>query len=167
MPTREEPACRDSGEARPRATAAVSSIILACLGLQILAITRLLSPPQAWKDRYGVRWLKPSAIWPFIDYPMYAESHREGETLPASEVVATADDGSEVRILPEDRTVDPRPGGVIVALILGDRARADAYCEAWRTLHGRRLVSLRLEPHLLELTRDGFVPAVGRISDSR
>ena len=167
MPTREEPACRDSGEERPRATAAVTSIILVCLGLQVLAITRLLSPPQAWRDRYGVRWLKPSAIWPFIDYPMYAESHREGETLAASKVVATADDGSEVRILPEDRTVDPPPGALIVALILGDRPRADAYCESWRALHGHRLVSLRLEPHPLELTRDGFVPAVPRADDSR
>jgi hypothetical protein len=65
----------------------ISLVIVAVLVLQAAA---LVSRPGKWS-------------WPFIDYPMYAHSHQEGERIPAKHsVVATTADGREVAITPED-----------------------------------------------------------------
>jgi hypothetical protein len=58
------------------------------LGFQALAVL----------SRSG-RWL-----WPFMDYPMYAGSHREGERIPARHTVyAITEDGREIPM--NERTI--------------------------------------------------------------
>jgi hypothetical protein len=60
---------------------------VAVLSLQFFA---LASRPGKWS-------------WPFTDYPMYAQSHQEGERIPARHfVAATTADGQEIAITPED-----------------------------------------------------------------
>jgi hypothetical protein len=137
----------------------VSLVVLACLSLQSVVISRLLWSPRRLAGVYDTHWVPPSAFWPFVDYPMYAEAHHAGEALPAFQVVATTEDGAEVVFRPEDRSIGPRTSGLVIAMIQGNRSRTEHYCEEYRLRYGRRLASLRLEEHRLELTRAGFVAA--------
>jgi hypothetical protein len=69
----------------------ISAVIVAVLGLQAFAVV----------GRSG-KW-----TWPFTDYPMYAESHQEGERISAKHFVfATTADGREVEITPESLGVN-------------------------------------------------------------
>ena len=65
----------------------ISLVIVAVLSLQFFA---LVSRPGKWS-------------WPFTDYPMYAQSHQEGERIPARHLVAaTTADGQQMAVTPED-----------------------------------------------------------------
>jgi len=65
----------------------ISCVIIVALGLQIVAV---VSRPGKW-------------LWPFTDYPMYAQSHQERERIPAKHLVTglTAD-GQEIPITFKD-----------------------------------------------------------------
>jgi hypothetical protein len=65
----------------------ISCVIVIVLGLQLLA---LIVRPGEW-------------TWPFIDYPMYSNSHQEGERIPSIyTVTATTKDGQVLEITPAD-----------------------------------------------------------------
>jgi hypothetical protein len=69
----------------------ISVVIVAVLGLQVFAVVA----------RSG-KW-----TWPFTDYPMYAQSHQEGERIPAKHFVfARTADGREVEVTPENLGVN-------------------------------------------------------------
>lgn len=69
----------------------ISVIIVLVLGLQTFAIVA----------RSG-KW-----TWPFTDYPMYAQSHQEGERISAKHFVfARTADGQEIEITPENLGVN-------------------------------------------------------------
>lgn len=72
---------------RQPAMFAASCVIVGTLALQVGATFARL---DAW-------------TWPFMDYPMYAQSHHEGErVLPGPVVYAEFADGGEVRLEPAD-----------------------------------------------------------------
>jgi hypothetical protein len=167
MPSSTGEGLRGMGRVRSIAIPAVSLVILTCLGLQILVISRISWAPSSFSRLYDVHWVRPSASWPFVDYPMYSEAHHEGERLSTHQVVATADDGREVILRPEDRTIVPRTSALLIPLILQDRKRVDRYCEAYRRRNGRTLIAFRLDEHPLELTRKGLVPLPQEGTDVR
>jgi hypothetical protein len=69
----------------------ISAVIVAVLGFQVFAVVA----------RSG-KW-----TWPFTDYPMYAQSHQEGERISAKHFVfAITADGQEVEITSENLGVN-------------------------------------------------------------
>jgi hypothetical protein len=84
--------------------------------------------------------------WPIIDYPMYSESHFEGDEIPRMAVVAIRDNAEEIDLRPEDigggywyfqvfaRAVTRAEGAVI-----RDIART------YEARHNMRLAALRVE----------------------
>jgi hypothetical protein len=74
---------------RSRAAALISGVILGCLGIQ--AWITILTPVGPFK-----------ATWPFVNYGMYCQAHREGDLIPKRVIMGLREDGSEVIITPED-----------------------------------------------------------------
>jgi hypothetical protein len=67
----------------------ISVLIVACLGIQ--ALITVLTPVGPFK-----------ATWPFVNYGMYCQAHREGDLIPKRVILGERQDGSEVIITPED-----------------------------------------------------------------
>ena len=58
-----------------------SVLIAISLALQGVATSRLLCPPSSLPALAPLRIACPPALWPFTDYPMFSEPHREGDSL--------------------------------------------------------------------------------------
>lgn len=65
--------------ARTRVVA--TGLIVASVGLQLLATTRMLCPPRAIPSLARLRIACAPRLWPFVDYPMFSAPHRRGSTL--------------------------------------------------------------------------------------
>jgi hypothetical protein len=124
------------------AMALVSLAIVTVLALQAAAVVR--------RHHMG---------WPFIDYPMYSESHREGERVAAlRSVYATLADGSEVLLAPEDLGLGHFwlfRLWVEAPLLKRKGAELDFVRDAYREHRGGDIVALRIEDYPVIVTREG------------
>jgi hypothetical protein len=97
--------------------------------------------------------------WPFTDYPMYSQSHKEGERVQARRYVyATLADGSEVPLTPEDLGLGHFwlfTLWVEAPLLKQERAELEFVREAYREQRGGEIVALRIEDHPVIVTREG------------
>jgi hypothetical protein len=99
-----------AADRRAPARVAVSMMIGALLALQAwqtFPIARWLIAPDARGWRGALRWW-PEAPWlyPFIDYPMYAQARERGEATLEPRVRATLEDGSGLDVGPADLGLD-------------------------------------------------------------
>jgi hypothetical protein len=74
---------------RSRAAILISVLILACLGIQ--ALITIFTPMGPFK-----------ATWPFVNYGMYNQAHREGDLIPNRAILGEREDGIERLITPDD-----------------------------------------------------------------
>jgi hypothetical protein len=122
--------------------ALASMAIVVVLALQSLAVAR--------RHHMG---------WPFIDYPMYSESHQEGERVAARRYVyATLADGRDVLLAPEDLGLGHFwlfRLWVEAPLLDADRAGLEFVPDAYREQRGGDIVALRIEDHPVIVTREG------------
>jgi hypothetical protein len=75
-----------------RTAGLISALILACLGIQgiiSVALVPALHGPV-------------KTTWPFVNYGMYYQAHREGDLIPKRVVVGVRKDGTQVTITPGD-----------------------------------------------------------------
>lgn len=56
-------------------------LLVLSLLLQGVATSRLLCPPNSLPSLAPLRIACPPLLWPFTDYPMFSEPHREGDSL--------------------------------------------------------------------------------------
>jgi hypothetical protein len=75
---------------RPRGAGLISALIVTCLGIQAL-ITVVLMPIALVKT-----------TWPFVNYGLYTQAHREGDHIPNRVILGEREAGSEVLITPDD-----------------------------------------------------------------
>ena len=136
---------------------AVTALIVALLGLQMLTASRLLCPPKVFSGLSGMRVCCPPLAWPFLDYPMFSEAHYAGESVEHFFATGTLADGTALQLQPGDRRSRLEPRRVVAALIDGDEAALRRFAGEFRDEHGIRLVELRLQVEDLTLSRDGFV----------
>lgn len=124
----------------------VSVAIVMVLSLQVVAVVR-----------------RHAMGWPFIDYPMYSSSHREGERVDALySTYATLADGSEVLLAPDDvglRDFWLFRLWVEQPLLGGRRDELRFLVDAYRAARGGTIVALRIEDYPVIVTRSGAQPA--------
>jgi hypothetical protein len=77
------------GSDSPTARGPISLLILSCLGIQSLLTIVLL--PIGFK-----------ATWPFVNYTLYTQAHRDGDPIPNQVILGEREDGSKVVITPND-----------------------------------------------------------------
>jgi hypothetical protein len=137
--------------ARRRASLAIAALI----GAQLLAISRVPCPPRD-SGLPLPRVACAPYLWPFLDYPMFAEAHREGEVVPRDTALALFAEGGELRLAPGDGGERPSSHDVVEALRTRDLAAVRRLGDELGARVGARVVELRLERELLVLTRAGF-----------
>jgi hypothetical protein len=74
-----------------RARGVISMLIIACLAIQgviSIALVPIHGPVKT--------------TWPFVNYGMYYQAHREGDLIPKRVVVGVRKDGTQVTITPGD-----------------------------------------------------------------
>jgi hypothetical protein len=161
----------------------VSIVIIAILGAQSLVVLfPLWSPsinvffdtgPLTFKHMKG-------RLWPFIDYPMYSQIHREGDRLDVYyPVFAAFEDETEKQLAPNDLGLSlfkyqdvfvsaifcAATGALPIARRECKPAEGDRVKELLRDYQGRvgqRVVRLRVEDYPLIFTKDGPVKAPAR-----
>ena len=146
------------------ARASASALILAVLGLQGLAVARILCPPRAWVGLSGLRVGCAPLLFPFLDYPMFNEAHRAGDTIEAYAVIVELEDGAELRLRPEEQGARPAATRLVAALLERDREGVRRFCDDYQRLHAARVVACRLEKRKWVLTRRGFEPKPSELS---
>jgi hypothetical protein len=133
-----------------------SLVILFFLLFQAAATFRVLCPPESLDALASLRVACAPKLWPFLDYPMYADSHQAGETINRFQVVGTLKDSKEVVISPEDLGMNFwlfQP--FVHALGQGDIAEIKRYAAQYESRQGVELVQLRLETRPAVMTRQG------------
>ncbi len=133
------------------------AFITATLTLQVLAGFKLLSPPRQLEPLQPLRLVPAPALWPFLDYNMYARAWPEGRTIEQPRLVARLADGTRHVITPEDAGllfrelrddyVNPLRGGQI--------AVAPALARRLREQGGLDPVAIAVEVTPLIVHRDG------------
>lgn len=143
----------------PRLAAArrlATAVIGLSLGLQALAISRLLTPPRAWDPSLLPR-LGRARLWPFLDYPMFREVHRAGEELAREVAVARLADGRALRFEPGPGERGLEAGALVGALVRDERDRALAVLARLVPSDDfERIETLHVERERLRLGREGF-----------
>ena len=134
----------------------VSLAILFFLLFQAIASFRVLCPPESLSSLASLRAACSPALWPFLDYPMYADPHHPGEVINRFQVVGTLQDSKEVVITPEDLGMSfwlfQR---FVYALGQGEEMEISRYAALYESRQGGELVRLRLENRPVVLTRQG------------
>jgi hypothetical protein len=74
-----------------RTATLISGLILASLGIQGF-ISIVLLPLHGWVK----------TTWPFVNYGMFTQTHREGDVIPKRVIIGVREDGSQVMITPDD-----------------------------------------------------------------
>jgi hypothetical protein len=118
----------------PRSHAAIliSGLIFGCLGIQ--ALITILTPVGPFK-----------ATWPFVNYGMYCQAHREGDIIPRRVVMGVRKDGTQVLITPEDLGWSNWFYQLLASAILNqDRTVANSFLSQGPGTHGTPWSSLRV-----------------------
>jgi hypothetical protein len=146
----------------------ISIVIFVILGVQTLAVVF-----RSGNGKY----------WPFIDYPMYSWSHREGDRIDVLRpLFAIFADRSEKQIFPQDLslTIFQFEGLLVSAILctaqkdkkelqsgqcLPQKAeeRLKALLNPYEQRHGKHIISLRLEDYPYILTKEGPKKAPARV----
>jgi len=124
----------------------ISLVIAVIIGLQSVAVFGRVT----------------SFFWPFVDYPMYHESHYEGEAINVRHhLIGILEGSGEVEILPKDLGIEFWQ----FQMDLSDAIKyeklniIEPYVQYYENRTGKHLIGLRLEEHPITLTREGFEPA--------
>ena len=76
----------------PRKAGLISALILTCLGIQAVISIALLPVLHG----------TVKTTWPFVNYGMYCQAHREGDLIPKRVILGVRKDGSQVTITSSD-----------------------------------------------------------------
>ena len=138
----------------------ISIVIFVILGVQTLAVVF-----RSGNGKY----------WPFIDYPMYSWSHREGDRIDVlPPLFAIFADRSEKQIFPQDLnlTIFQFEELLVSAILCAAQKdkkelqsgqcvpqkaeeRLKALLKLYEQRHGKHIISLRLEDYPYILTKEG------------
>lgn len=146
-----------------------SLIILTFLTLQAVATFRILCPPPAlFPSLSPLRILCAPALYPFLDYPLYAPPHYEGDTIDQRLVFGVSEDLTEAPILPEELGLSffEFEKEFLLALRDGKGDEVNKYVELYQRKHNKKLIGLRLENHPLVLSREGVKPGPKQILEN-
>jgi len=141
-----------------------SVLIVISVGLQVLAITRLLCPPRSMGALSWLRVACTPRLWPFVDYPMFSDPHAPGDVLAWVDARSESVGGTlEVLGSHEVRRSSPAESWDAAYARQEERLRA----LLGPTLQGRAH-SLRFERRHLVLSADGLVaPACDGCPDGK
>lgn len=97
------------------------------------------------------------SFWPFLDYPMFQQKHREGDRLVGLSVYATLADGREIKISSDDSgtTYFQFQAHVAGALIHGREHSWKPLIKQFEKRHDIKIVRLRVENYPMVITREG------------
>ena len=145
-----------------------SFIIVIFLVLQAVAAFRILCLPKSLSFFSFLRISCPPALYPFLDYPMYSEPHREGDKIGQFSVVGILEDSTEIPILPEDlglnfwlfRSV------FMEALLQDKRDELRSFIKIYHARHRKQLTGLRLENRRWFISREGLREAPSQVFKS-
>ena len=145
------------------APALISLIVVTILGLQ--ACVSFLPWRHSLFPSTFRRILSPPTLWPFIDYPMYAAPHYQGDAIARVFLFGVLEDSTVVRIIAEDLGLGywHFRKHFINGLIRDDYNGVKMFVNLYQNMTNRRLVSLRLEDHPLILAGDGLRSAQPQI----
>ena len=102
----------------------------------------------------------PPSLWPFLDYPMYSDSHHEGDSIMQYHLVGVLEDFTKVQIGPDDLDMGfwRFRKNVVFELLRNQDERVNSVVELYQLKYKKRLREIYLENHPLILRRDGLVP---------
>jgi hypothetical protein len=122
-----------------RKPAAISVVILVCLTLQAVAVLN------------GLFHFVPERgyTWPFLDYPMYKHSHRQGEPIDQFVLYGTIAGSTERVLRADDFDLNDWKfmAGPLKAMRNQDEENLRLYLELFRRRNHQELAALRLETH--------------------
>lgn len=132
----------------------ISIVILGFLFLQAGETFRVFCP-----------WKCAPSFWPFMDYPMYDQSHYAGEKIDQVHVIGLLDDSTEVEINYRDFGLNSlfKMELVVRALVEHDLEQLAVYIKTYDDTHPGRLAGLRLENSPLVLTKEGTKAAQAEV----
>jgi hypothetical protein len=114
-------------------------VIVACLGLQTVAIINEVAPFE-----------NPKVLWPFLNYPMFKRVHGKDEPVNQYVLLGIRADASEVELRANSSGLSfENWRGLLAAMRRGDSSRLKLYAGLIRQSEGPALVGLRLENHPL------------------
>ena len=137
-----------------------SVVILTFLALQSAATFRIFCPPEAlFPSLSSLRILCAPALYPFLDYPLYAPPHYEGESIGWTLVFAETEEVTEWPVIALDLGVSAyRFEKAFLRALEGDHAAVHEYINLYHRKYGRNLVEFRVERQPLILSREGVKP---------
>jgi hypothetical protein len=140
----------------PRPPAGVRAVLGSVVIVAVLLLQCLAS-----FDLFPILLGRPTRnFWPFLDYPMYSRSYREGSTVEQVSLVALCEGGVEQELQPSDfaLTVFQFRVHLTQAVLREDHAALETYMAAFLG-NGDcdRTVALRLERRPLRLRRHEIV----------
>ncbi len=130
---------------------AVTGLVAATLGLQVVAGLRLLCLPG------GPRLACSPRLWPFVDYPMFSELRVPGERVTAWLVYGRTAGGANLVLDPLEDDAPPLARELVAGMLARSDARIRAWVNRYETVHAEALDALRLEATELLFTDTGFV----------
>jgi hypothetical protein len=134
---------------RSRTAGLISALILACLGIQGFITIALLPVLHGSVE----------ATWPFVNYGMYCQAHREGDLIPKRIVMGLREDGSEAIITPEDLGWSNWFYQIFADAILNrDRTVVNGFLSHGPGTRDRRWISLRVVDQGMAFHWTGSVP---------
>ncbi len=95
-------------------------------------------------------------LWPFLDYPMYSELRRPGESTTVWLVRVELAGGQQVVLDPLDLAAKPPPRHLAKALLDNDSDRVQRWIAKYENANGVTLDHLQLEETCLLFTKSGF-----------
>ena len=121
----------------------ISFVILAILGMQTYAVV-----------------IRSAWYWPFIDYPMYARSHYEGERVPVKYTInATLSDNKKVSLVHEDLDLNDWKFNYkfVYPVLRNDVKGMQELIEYYRNRTGKKIVRVEILDSGYRVTRDGLL----------
>lgn len=99
------------------------------------------------------------SLYPFLDYPMYSEAHKEGATVPNYTLVAIFEDGSEKTLTPEDFGLSPYwfNTGLLPAFQAKNALEVSSYLADYTAAGNSPFIAFRFENNLFTITKEGVL----------
>lgn len=97
------------------------------------------------------------ALYPFLDYPMYAGARYEGVNINQYFLIGILEDGTEVTITSDDLNISRYDflRNILPQIEKQNLQVIEKYVKIYEQKSHRNLINLRLENHPLVITRDG------------